>query len=48
MFENVLLILADIAPEPFERITSNGGLYAIIAAVAVVVVGSVLFLRRKK
>ncbi len=48
MFENVLLILADVAPEPFERFASNGGLYAVIAAVAAVVVGSVLLLRKKK
>ncbi|MBQ6655639.1 MAG: hypothetical protein IJM79_08990 [Erysipelotrichaceae bacterium] len=48
MFENALLILADVVIDPMERITSSDGFVPVVGAVAAVVVGAVLFLLKKK
>ena len=48
MFVNYLPFLADIAPDPIGRVTSNDGILPIIGAVAAVVIGAVLFLLKKK
>ena len=48
MFENALLILADVVIDPMERIMESDSIVPIVGAVAAVVIGAVLFLLKKK
>ncbi len=48
MFENIPVILADAVVDPIDMIINSDGFIPVVAAVAVVVFGAVVFLLKKK